>query len=488
MNERVTATAPARGIFVDNRWREPVEGGSIDVLAPATGDVFSQIAAGTSADVDLAVQAARRAFETGPWSRLTAVERGRLLSKMAIVVSERAEELAALEALDTGKPMKQARADIVACARYFEYYGGAADKLHGETLPFVNGHFATSERVPHGVTAHVIPWNYPAQMFPRSVGPALATGNAVVMKPAEDACQTPLRLTELMAEVGFPEGAMNIVTGYGHQAGAALSEHPGIDFISFIGSNATGVQIQTAAARNHIGCTLELGGKSAQIVFADADLDQALPVLINAVVQHAGQTCSAGSRLLVERKAYDHIVGRVAERFATVRAGTPEMDLDLGPVVSQRQQQRVRGFFERAAADGVPVIAEGQIAAGVPENGFFVQPKLYGPVPRANSLANDEVFGPVMAVLPFDDEADAVALANGTKYGLVAGVWTRDAARAVRVARKMQVGQVFVNCYGAGGGIELPFGGMKKSGHGREKGFAALHEFSALRTMVIRHD
>lgn len=477
-----------RGIFIDNQWRESLGGGAVDVYAPAEGKIFTTIAAGTEADIDRAVRAARRALEEGAWGRMTAVERGRLLSKMAVVVADHAEELAQLEARDTGKPIRQARADMVACARYFEYYGGAADKLHGETLPFLNGHFAATERVPHGVTAHIIPWNYPAQMFPRSIGPALAVGNAVVMKPAEDACLTPLRMTELMAEAGFPEGAMNIVTGYGREAGAALSGHPGIDFVSFIGSSETGIQVQTAAAKNHIGCTLELGGKSAQIVFGDADIDQALPVLINAVIQHAGQTCSAGSRLLVERKAYDEVVGRVAERFAQVRCGTPEMDLDLGPVVNRRQQERVRRYSDQAAADGITVLAEGQIAPGTPDDGFFVLPKLFGPVPRANRLANEEVFGPLMAVMPFDDEADAVKLANATPYGLVAGVWTRDASRAMRVARQMKVGQVFVNCYGAGGGIELPFGGMKKSGHGREKGFEALYEFSALRTMVVKHD
>ncbi len=476
------------GILIDNQWRDAGSGRTIAVLAPATGKEFTRIAAATEDDVDAAVKAARRAFEAGAWSKLNAVERGRLLSKAGQAVADHAEELAQLEALDTGKPIKQARNDIVAAARYFEFYGGAADKVHGDTIPFLNGHFAATERVPHGVTAHIIPWNYPAQMFPRSVGPALAMGNAVVMKPAEDACQTPLRMAELMVEVGFPEGAINMVTGYGHEAGAALSSHPDVDFISFIGSNATGVQIQTAAARNHIGCTLELGGKSAQIVFADADLDAATPVLVNAIVQHAGQTCSAGSRLLVQKSAFDEIVGRVAERFAQVRVGTPEMDFDLGPVVSARQRDRVMGFCDRAAADGLPLIAEGQMPSDLPKGGFFVQPKLYGPVPRGNSLAHDEVFGPVMAVIPFEDEADAIALANATRYGLVAGVWTRDAARAVRVGRRMQVGQVFVNCYGAGGGIELPFGGMKKSGHGREKGFDALHEFSALRTMVIKHD
>lgn len=476
------------GILIDNRWLDAESGVTIPVIAPAEGREFARIAAATEADVDRAVRAARRALETGAWGRLAPAERGRLLSRMAIVVGDHAEELAQLEALDTGKPIKQARNDIVAAARYFEFYGGGADKVHGDTIPFLNGHFATTERVPHGVTAHIIPWNYPAQMFPRSIGPALAMGNAVVMKPAEDACQTPLRMAELMVEAGFPDGAINMVTGYGHEAGAALSSHPDVDFISFIGSNATGVQIQTAAAKNHIGCTLELGGKSAQIVFADADLDAAVPVLVNAIVQHAGQTCSAGSRLLVERSAYDRVVERVAARFAQVRVGTPEMDLDLGPVVSRRQQERVVGFCDRAASENIPLIASGQLAPNLPEGGFFVQPKLYGPVPRDNRLAHDEVFGPVMAVMPFDDEADAVALANGTRYGLVAGIWTRDGSRALRVGRRMQVGQVFVNCYGAGGGIELPFGGMKKSGHGREKGFEAFHEFSAVRTMVVKHD
>lgn len=475
------------GILISNEWRNADCGRTIDVVAPATGEVFTTVAAATAPDVDAAVKSARRALTDGAWGKLTAAERGRLLSRMAHVVSDHATELAELEAKDTGKPITQARNDITAAARYFEFYGGAADKVHGDTLPFLGGHFATTERVPLGVTAHIIPWNYPAQMFPRSVGPALAMGNAVVMKPAENACQTPLRIAELMVENGFPEGAINMVTGYGHEAGAALSGHPDIDFISFIGSNQTGIQIQTAAARNHVGCTLELGGKSAQIVFDDVDLDLAVPTLVNAIVQHAGQTCSAGSRLLVQRSAYDRIVGRVAEQFAKVRVGTPEMDFNLGPVVSRTQQDRVNGYLGRADADSIPVIARGQMSPGLPSGGYFVEPRLYGPVPRDHALASEEVFGPVMAVIPFEDEADAIALANGTPYGLVAGIWTSDGSRALRVGRQMQVGQVFVNCYGAGGGIELPFGGMKKSGHGREKGFEALYEFSAVRTMVIRH-
>ncbi len=479
---------PAKGVFIDNHWRPAHSGETIDVIAPAEGRVFARIAAGDAADIDAAVAAARKAFEDGAWGRLSAVERGRLLSKLGFAILDHVDELTALEARDCGKPMRQARADILACARYFEFYGGAADKLHGETIPFLPGFFVATERLPHGVTGQIIPWNYPAQMFGRTLGPALAVGNTTVMKPAEDACLTPLRLAELAAEVGFPEGAINVVPGYGHEAGAALAGHPGIDFLSFTGSPEVGVIVQTAAARNHIGCTLELGGKSPQVVFADVDLDAALPTLVNAIVQNAGQTCSAGARLLVEKKGYDRIVGAVTERFATLRAGTPEMDLDLGPIISAKQKARVERFVENARNDSITLLAEGKVADGVPAEGFFVAPKLYGPVPRANALANEEVFGPVLAAIPFEHEADAVTLANGTDYGLIGGVWTQDARRATRVARKVRAGQVFVNAYGAGGGIELPFGGMKKSGHGREKGFAALHDLSTLKTIVVKHD
>jgi aldehyde dehydrogenase (NAD+) len=483
-----TAVAPAKGVFIDNRWRSSASGRVVDVCAPAEGLVFAQIAAGDSADIEAAVAAARKAYESGAWERLAAAERGRLLSKLGHIVLDHAEELAAIEARDTGKPMKQARADIQACARYFEFYGGAADKLHGETIPFLNGYFVATEREPHGVTGHIIPWNYPAQMFGRTLAPALAAGNATVIKPAEDACLTPLRLAELAAEAGFPEGAINIVPGLGPEAGAALIAHRGIDFLSFTGSPEVGVLVQTAAARNHIGCTLELGGKSPQLVFADVDLDAALPSLVNAIVQNAGQTCSAGSRLLVEKSGYDRIVGAVIDRFSTLRAGTPEMDLDLGPLINPRQKKRVESFCANAASDGIPLLAEGRIAEGVPRNGYFVTPKLFGPVARANSLAREEVFGPILAVLPFEDESDAIALANATEFGLIAGIWTQNAKRATRVARKVRAGQVYINAYGAGGGIELPFGGVKKSGHGREKGMAALHEFTVLKTLVVKHD
>ncbi len=485
---RAAAVLPAKGAFINNEW-VPVESGRVvEVVAPAEGYVFAEIGAGGAADVDRAVKAARHAFEEGAWSKLTATERGRLLMKLGEKIAEHAEELAALEARDTGKPMKTARADMVAAARYFEFYGAASDKVHGEVIPFLNGYFVAAERDPLGVTGHIIPWNYPAQMFGRTLGPALAMGNATVLKPAEDACLTSLRMAELAAEAGFPAGAINVVPGLGGEAGAALASHPGIDFIAFTGSPEVGTFIQTAAAKNHIGCVLELGGKSPQIVFEDADLDAAVPVIVNAIIQNAGQTCSAGSRLLVQRSVYEKLIGRIAERFSALQAGTPDMDLDLGPVINARQKKRIEAFFERAEAEGVPLLAAGKVADGAPEGGFFVPPRLYGPVPRDNALACDEVFGPVLSAIPFEDEADAVALANGTDYGLVGGVWSTNTSRAMRVARQIRAGQVYVNAYGAGGGIELPFGGMKKSGHGREKGFEALYEFSALKTIVVKHD
>ena len=473
--------------LIGGKWSPARDGRTIDMVSPSDGIAFARIARGSAADVDAAVRAARQAFEDGQWGRMNAVERGRLMVKLGQKILDNCEELALLEARDTGKPMKQARADITAAARYFEFYGGAADKFHGDVIPFMDGYMVTVLREPKGVTGHIIPWNYPAQMIGRCLAPALAMGNATVMKPAEEACLTPLRIVQLAQEVGFPDGAINMVTGIGEEAGAALSSHPGIDFLSFTGSPEVGTLVQMAAARNHIGCVLELGGKSPQIVFDDADLDAVVPIAVNAIVQNGGQTCSAGSRLLVQRSIYEAFVPQVAERFKRLRVGSHDMDLDCGPLISMNQVKRVQGFTERARADGIAVLAEAGIAEGVPAGGYYVAPALFGPVPRENQLACEEVFGPVLSIIPFEDEADAVRLANGTDYGLVAGIWSRDGGRQMRVAKKMRCGQVFVNGYGAGGGIELPFGGVKKSGHGREKGFEALREFSHTKTVVFKH-
>jgi aldehyde dehydrogenase (NAD+) len=462
------------------------DGRALDVLCPSDGKPFAQIARSGPEDIARAVAAARKAFE-GDWGRFTALERGRLLMKLGQAIADHAPELAALESRDTGKPLKHGAADMVAAARYFEFYGSAADKLHGDTLPFLNGYTVAIVNDPHGVTGHIVPWNYPAQIFGRSVGASLACGNSCVVKPAEDACLSLIRIAELAREIGFPHGALNIVAGLGAEAGAALSSHPDVDFISFTGSPLTGSAIQAAAARNNIGVTMELGGKSPQLLFADADLEAAVPVVINAIIQNGGQTCSAGSRVLIERSAYAQFSAAIAERFAKVRAGAHDRDLDMGAMINAKQKARVEFYLKQAREQGQRVLAEGKIDSDAPAGGFYVTPTLFGDVPRDNALAVEEVFGPVLSLMPFDDEADGIALANGTPYGLVAGVWTRDAKRSMRVARAMRCGQVFVNGYGAGGGIELPFGGVKKSGHGREKGFEALYEFCASKTIVINH-
>lgn len=459
---------------------------TLSVVSPNDGQPFDEIARGTAHDVDRAVQAARAAL-SGPWGQLNATERGRIMTRIAQKVLDHEEELAQIEARDTGKPLSAARNDIKVLARYFEFYAGGADKLHGETIPFLNGHQVSLLREPLGVTAHIIPWNYPAQMLGRTLAPALAMGNATVLKPAEDTSLSALRFAELALEAGLPAGALNIVTGLGEEVGAALSGHPGIDFISFTGSNEVGTLIQQAAAKNAVKCVLELGGKSPQIVFDDVDVERAVPIIVRAIVQNAGQTCTAGSRLLVQRSIYDSFVQRVAKAFSKVRAGTTEMDLDCGPVMNPSQRNRVQRYIDQARDSGIPVLAEGQIATDAPSTGYFVKPTLFGPVPRTAPLAHEEVFGPVLAAMPFEDEADAIALANGTEYGLLAAVWTENAGRLHRVAKAVKAGQVFMNCYGAGGGVELPFGGTKRSGHGREKGFLALEEVSTTKTLVHYH-
>jgi aldehyde dehydrogenase (NAD+) len=474
-------------VFIGGRWRAGSGGETLPLLNPSDGSLLASIARGNAADVDAAVQAAQAALG-GDWGRHSAAERGRVLTKMSALVLTQVNELARLEALDVGKPLKQGRADALALARYLEFYGGAADKVHGETIPFANGYTAFTLREPHGVTAHIVPWNYPMQIIGRSVGAALAMGNACVLKPAEEACLTALAFARIAHDAGLPPGALNVVPGLGEEAGAALAAHPGVRHISFTGSVAVGALIQAAAARHAVPVTLELGGKSPQIVFADADLDAALPFLINAGIQNAGQTCSAASRILVERPVFDAVVARMAERYRALRVGPALGDPDVGPVISARQREVVDGYLALVQGGGLRIAAQAPLDPALPAGGFYVRPTLLADVEPRHRIAQEEIFGPVQAVIPFDGEAEALAIANGTPYGLVAGVWTRDGGRQLRLARKLQCGQVFINNYGAGGGIELPFGGVKHSGHGREKGFEALYGFSVLKTIAIKHD
>lgn len=471
-----------REILIGGQWRRTAD--RLGLEDPSTGETWGEIPRGTAADIDEAVAAAEAALQD-EWGRMPAFERGRILAKIGQLILTRVEELAWIEARDVGKPLKQARADAIAMARYMEFYAGACDKFHGETIPFLDGYTVYTLREPHGVTGHIIPWNYPMQILGRSVGAALAMGNAAVLKPAEEACLTALAFGRIAEEAGLPKGALNIVPGLGEEAGAALSSHKGIHHVSFTGSVGVGVMIQEAAARNVIPVTLELGGKSPQLVFEDADLDKALPFLVNAGIQNAGQTCSASSRILVHHALYDQVVERMAARYSSLKVGAALSDLDVGPVISGKQKQMIEGML--ALNDGLRVAARGQIVADAPAGGHYVAPTLMANIAPDHRLAQEEIFGPAQVVIPFGDDDEAVAIANGTAFGLVAGVWTENGGRQMRMAKRLRAGQVFLNNYGAAGGVELPFGGIGKSGHGREKGFEALYGFSTLKTVAAHH-
>jgi acyl-CoA reductase-like NAD-dependent aldehyde dehydrogenase len=463
------------------------DGGTFEVTDPSTGERLAMVAKATTDDVDRAVASAQRALESKAWGGMAPAERGRILIRIAQALRERVEELATLESRDNGKPLRQARTDVQVAARYFEFFAGVADKIMGHTIPLGPGFLDFTVREPIGVSAQIVPWNYPIQIGARGVAPALTAGCAVVLKPSSEAPMTALQLGRIALECGLPPGVLNVVPGTGAEAGVALASHPGINQLTFTGSVEVGIQVAKLAAENVVPVVMELGGKSPNVVFADADLDLAAQGVATAIFQNAGQTCSAGSRLLIERAAHDALVARLAERAASMRVGPGVTDPDMGPIISKRQLETIERYVAVGKEEGAVVAAGGARPDGPSlGRGFYFQPTLLDRVGPDMRVAQEEIFGPVLAIIPFDDVEQAIEMANRSEYGLVAGIWTRDINKALTLASRIKSGQVYVNTYGAGGGVELPFGGYKKSGYGREKGLESLVSYTQVKNVCVK--
>ncbi|MGE5242889.1 MAG: aldehyde dehydrogenase family protein [Betaproteobacteria bacterium] len=483
----MAVTTAFEGLIIDGQRVASSDAQTFDVFDPSSGDVLARVAKGTKEDVRRAVQSAHAALEAKSWAGITPAERGRILLRIAQAIRERAEELAELESRDNGKPLGQARTDVQVAARYFEFFGGAADKIMGHTIPLGPGLLDFTVREPIGVSGQIIPWNYPIQIGARGIAPALAAGCAVVLKPAEDAPMTALRLGEIALACGVPPGIVNVVPGFGPEAGAALASDPDVNQVTFTGSIEVGILVAKMAADNIVPVVMELGGKSPNIVFGDADLDAAVHGVSTAIFQNAGQTCSAGSRLLVERKVHDALVERIAARARGMRIGPGVSDPDLGPIISQKQLETIERYVNIGTSEGATVVAGGTRPEGTSlKGGYFFAPTLLDRVEPDMRVAQEEIFGPVLSIISFDDVEQAAQLANRTQYGLVAGVWTRDINKALALASRIKAGQIYINTYGAGGGVELPFGGYKKSGYGREKGLEALASYTQVKNVCVR--
>jgi aldehyde dehydrogenase (NAD+) len=459
-------------------------GATFDAVDPATAEVFTGVAVAGKADVDAAIAAARGAFDAG-WAGLPPVRRVRILGRIAGLLREHRDEFAQLESLDVGKPLRQAEDDVAAAAGYFEFFAGIADKIFGSSIPLGNGYVDFTLREPLGISAQIVPWNYPLRLASRGIAPALACGNAVVAKPAAEAGLSIIRLAELALEAGLPAGVFNVVTG-GRETGALLASHPGINHITFTGSVPTGIAIMKAAADNVVPVTLELGGKSPNIVFADADLERAAASSATTLMQNSAQTCTAPTRLLLEEAGHDRFVDLLAERIGQIRLGRGLDNPDMGPVVSERQMNRVLGFIDAGAKDGATAVTGGH-RSNAPNlaRGYFIEPTLLDQVAPGTQLEQEEIFGPVLTVTTFASVEEAIRIANGTPYGLVTGVWTRDLQKALAVATAVKSGQVRVNAYSVEGSIGLPFGGYKRSGFGREQGVEALTNYTQIKNVMI---
>ena len=485
-----TATRPAAKpairltrLMINNEWVDAADGGTFDTIDPATGAVLAKVAHATAADVDRAVKAARRAVETGPWARMDAADRGRLMFKLADRIEQEAGELAILESLNCGKTIKDSRGDVGGVVNTLRYYAGWTDKIEGKTVPVRGNFLSYTLRQPVGVVGQIIPWNFPLLMLAWKWGPALAGGNAIVMKTAEQTPLTAMRVAELAVEVGFPPGVINLLAGLGETTGQAMVVHPDIDKIAFTGHVDTAKIIQKAASATLKRCTFELGGKSPNVVFADADMDAAVEGAFHAIYFHCGQCCTAGSRLFVEKKIQKEFVARLAERASQRRIGDP-MDeaTEQGPQVSQEQLDKILGYVRSGQEQGAKLVVGGR---RVGDKGFFVSPTIFDDVRDDMEIARDEIFGPVVSVLPFETLDEVVERANATSYGLAAGVWTRDLNTAHGYAKRVKAGTVWVNCYHVVD-TTTPFGGFKMSGHGRENGEAALDHYTETKTVTVK--
>jgi acyl-CoA reductase-like NAD-dependent aldehyde dehydrogenase len=474
-------------LLIDGKWVDAESGKTFETVNPATGEVIGKVAEGSKADIDKAVKAARRAFETGPWRTMPAAQRARLLYKLADAIEARADEFAQLETLDNGKPIKESRwVDVVQTVETFRYYAGWVTKLEGETTAVNNNFFTYTLREPIGVIGQIIPWNFPMLMAAWKLGPALACGNTLILKPAEQTPLTALRLGELICEVGFPDGVVNIVTGFGaDSAGEALSNHMDVDKIAFTGEDKTGRLIVQASAGNLKRVSLELGGKAPNIVFADADIDAAVKGAIMGIFFNQGQVCCAGSRLFLDKKIHDEFMTKITERVGKMRQG-PGLDerTQIGPQVSKEQQERIINYINIGKGEGAGIACGGAAGDGDLAKGYFVKPTILTGVNNKMRVAQEEIFGPVLSVIPFNTMEEVAEEANKTTFGLSGAVWTNDIKKAHKFASHIKAGTIWVNCYNMFDPA-MPFGGYKMSGYGRELGKHSIELYSNIKSVWV---
>ena len=470
-------------LFINGRWVDSVSGKAFDTLNPATEKVITSVAEGDSADIDLAVAAAREAFENGPWKKTDARDRGRILLKIAGLIERNKDELALLDTLDNGKPINETtNADIPLVIDCFLYYAGWADKIHGETIPVRGDFFNYTLREPVGVVGQIIPWNFPLLMAAWKIAPALACGNTIVLKPAEQTPLSALRLGEICQEAGLPDGVLNIVTGYGPTAGAALAEHMDVDKIAFTGGSATGRIIMQAASKNLKRISLELGGKSPNIVFADSDIDSAVDGAMTGIFFNQGEVCCAGSRLFIEKSIHEEFIDKLSNKAANMRVGNPEdTGTQMGAQVSKEQFDKILGYIETGKQEGAKLVTGGERCG---ERGYFIKPTIFDAVDNNMRIAKEEIFGPVVSAITFDDVSEVVKQGNLSVYGLAAAVWTKDIKKAHRLARDLKAGTIWINTYNAFDAAS-PFGGFKQSGFGRELGVHALELYTHVKSVWI---